>query len=90
MFKALKILKSSVYLQFLWTRLIVKVLSKLLRLKKWRELSLAESQATGEVSEWLKEHAWKACVRQKRTEGSNPSLSAWLSDYRFNQNKQKY
>ncbi len=29
----------------------------------------------GEMSEWLKEHAWKVCVRQ-RTEGSNPSLSA--------------
>ena len=29
----------------------------------------------GEVSEWLKEHAWKACVRQ-RTAGSNPVLSA--------------
>ena len=30
----------------------------------------------GEVSERLKEHAWKVCVRQKCTEGSNPSLSA--------------
>ena len=30
----------------------------------------------GEVSERLKEHAWKVCVRLKRTEGSNPSLSA--------------
>ncbi len=27
------------------------------------------------MAEWLKAHAWKACVRQ-RTEGSNPSLSA--------------
>ena len=35
----------------------------------------------GEVSEWLKEHAWKACVRQKRTEGSNPSLSAISNRY---------
>ena len=25
---------------------------------------------------WSKEHDWKSCVRQKRTEGSNPSLSA--------------
>ena len=33
----------------------------------------------GEVSERLKEHAWKVCVRQKRTEGSNPSLSAIFS-----------
>ena len=30
----------------------------------------------GEVSEWLKEHAWKVCVGLKPTEGSNPSLSA--------------
>jgi hypothetical protein len=34
------------------------------------------AQIPGEVSERLKEHAWKVCVRQKRTEGSNPSLSA--------------
>ena len=27
------------------------------------------------MSEWLKEHAWKACV-PKGTEGSNPSPSA--------------
>ena len=27
------------------------------------------------MSEWSKEHAWKVCVR-KRTEGSNPSLTA--------------
>ena len=30
----------------------------------------------GEVTEWLKVHAWKACVPLKGTEGSNPSLSA--------------
>ena len=28
-----------------------------------------------EVAEWLKAHAWKACIRQ-RIEGSNPFLSA--------------
>ena len=33
----------------------------------------------GEVSERSKEHAWKVCVRHKRTEGSNPSLSATQS-----------
>ena len=33
-------------------------------------------QSFGEVSERFKEHAWKVCVRQNRTEGSNPSLSA--------------
>jgi hypothetical protein len=31
-------------------------------------------QKTGEVPEWFKGHAWKACVR-KRTQGSNPCLS---------------
>ena len=31
----------------------------------------------GEVSERLKEHAWKVCIRQ-RIEGSNPSLTAKL------------
>ena len=35
-----------------------------------------QAQNFGEVSERFKEHAWKVCVRQKRTEGSNPSLSA--------------
>ena len=29
----------------------------------------------GRVLEWLKRHAWKACIRHKRIEGSNPSLS---------------
>ena len=33
----------------------------------------------GEMSEWLKEHAWKACVPQKGTVGSNPTLSAFAS-----------
>ena len=26
--------------------------------------------------EWLKGHAWKACIRLKRIGGSNPPLSA--------------
>ena len=30
----------------------------------------------GELLEWLKRHAWKACIRQKRIGGSNPPLSA--------------
>ncbi len=30
----------------------------------------------GEMLEWLKRHAWKACKRQKRFLGSNPCLSA--------------
>ena len=29
----------------------------------------------GWVAEWFKAHAWKACLRQKRNEGSNPSPS---------------
>ena len=33
---------------------------------------------SGEMSEWLKEHAWKVCIRE-RIEGSNPSLSTNLS-----------
>ena len=32
----------------------------------------------GEVLEWLKRHAWKACNRQNRFAGSNPVLSASL------------
>ncbi len=35
-----------------------------------------ETVTFGEVSEWFKEHAWKVCMRRKRIEGSNPSLSA--------------
>ena len=33
----------------------------------WRE---------GEMLEWLKRHAWKACKLQKGFRGSNPRLSA--------------
>jgi hypothetical protein len=29
----------------------------------------------GRVAEWFKAHAWKVCVRQKRTVGSNPTPS---------------
>ena len=32
--------------------------------------------ATGELSEWLKEHDWKSCNGQKPFGGSNPPLSA--------------
>ncbi len=34
------------------------------------------SPKKGEMLEWLKRHAWKACIRQKRISGSNPDLSA--------------
>ena len=30
----------------------------------------------GEMSEWLMVHAWKACVGEQPTGGSNPPLSA--------------
>ncbi len=36
----------------------------------------AKTKFRGEVSEWLKEHAWKACVGYPPTVGSNPTLSA--------------
>ena len=35
----------------------------------------AELATLGEMAEWLKAHAWKACVPQG-TVGSNPTLSA--------------
>ena len=35
----------------------------------------------GEVLEWLKRHAWKACIRQKCIAGSNPALSAESENY---------
>ena len=40
-------------------------------------------QTSGEVLEWLKRHAWKACIRQKRIGGSNPPLSAILGFSKF-------
>ncbi len=40
--------------------------------KMAQEITLARY---GEVSEWLKEHAWKVCIRQ-RIGGSNPPLTA--------------
>ena len=37
----------------------------------------------GEMLEWFKRHAWKACVLQKGTGGSNPFLSAKIKDQLF-------
>ena len=37
----------------------------------------------GEVHEWLKWHAWKACVPLKGTGGSNPFLSAFARQSLF-------
>ena len=36
----------------------------------------SSKRAKGEMLEWLKRHAWKACKRQKCFAGSNPALSA--------------
>lgn len=37
---------------------------------------ISEKASIGEMLEWLKRHAWKACKRQKCFAGSNPALSA--------------
>ena len=46
--------------------------------KKKKDTFVAENaeNTEGEMLEWLKRHAWKACIRQKRIRGSNPRLSA--------------
>ena len=41
-----------------------------------KNATFASAKTQGEVLEWLKRHAWKACNRQKRFGGSNPPLSA--------------
>lgn len=37
---------------------------------------ISEQMLIGEMLEWLKRHAWKACIPQKGIRGSNPRLSA--------------
>ena len=46
--------------------------------KKKKNTFVAENaeNTEGEMLEWLKRHAWKACIRQKRIGGSNPPYSA--------------
>ena len=46
--------------------------------KKKKDTFVAENaeNTEGEMLEWLKRHAWKACIRQKCIRGSNPRLSA--------------
>ena len=39
-------------------------------------LIFASGKSKGEMLEWLKRHAWKACILQKGISGSNPDLSA--------------
>jgi len=41
------------------------------------------------VAEWLKAHAWKACIWQ-HIEGSNPFLSAKLCGFRQLKNNNYY
>ena len=45
--------------------------------RKGRVLAIS-TNSTGEVLEWLKRHAWKACSRQNWLAGSNPVLSAGI------------
>ena len=39
---------------------------------------ISEKASIGEMLEWLKRHAWKACIPLKGIRGSNPRLSACL------------
>ena len=50
----------------------------MLQEKKKKNTFVAENAENmqGEMLEWLKRHAWKACIRQKCIRGSNPRLSA--------------
>ena len=50
----------------------------MLQQKKKKNTFVAEKagKPKGEVLEWLKRHAWKACIHQKCIRGSNPRLSA--------------
>ena len=50
----------------------------MLQKKKKKNTFVAENaeNTEGEMLEWLKRHAWKACIRQKCIAGSNPALSA--------------
>ena len=47
---------------------------------RWKSVTVIDSKSrslTGEMAEWLKAHAWKACIPQG-IQGSNPCLSATL------------
>ena len=60
---------------------LIKIITKLI--KKTAKILIFERKALtlqrkikGVMLEWLKRHAWKACIRQKRIGGSNPPHSA--------------
>ena len=52
--------------------------------KKKKDTFVAENAGNplGEMLEWLKRHAWKACIRQKCIAGSNPAFSAKMPENR--------
>ena len=52
----------------------------MLQEKKKKNTFVAENAENmqGEMLEWLKRHAWKACIRQKCITSSNLVLSAFL------------
>ena len=41
---------------------------------------ISEKASIGEMLEWLKRHAWKACIPLKGIRGSNPRLSAEMKE----------
>ncbi len=63
----------------------------MLQEKKKKNTFVAENAENmqGEMLEWLKRHAWKACIRQKCIRGSNPRLSAERAGQKWSANGQK-
>ena len=63
----------------------------MLQEKKKKNTFVAENAENmqGEMLEWLKRHAWKACIRQKCIRGSNPCLSAERAGQKWSANGQK-
>ena len=45
-------------------------------MQEYKFLFILLQSEKGEVLEWLKRHAWKACIPLKGIGGSNPPLSA--------------
>ena len=56
----------------------------MLQEKKKKNTFVAENAENmqGEMLEWLKRHAWKACIRQKCIRGSNRRLSPDMKNRR--------
>ena len=49
---------------------------------------ISEQMLIGEMLEWLKRHAWKACIPLKGIRGSNPCLSAELTGQNRTESRQ--